>query len=111
MENHHQANDGEGKPRGPQPRVTGCCLVQLAALCGCVWTGLSLGLRYAKGGPLLPGIGKVLLGLVLGFIAGVLAAIVILYLDHLSEQWALRRYRRMQGEDDSESEGGAQPGR
>ncbi len=94
MNDRQQTKGSEGNRPDRGPMVSGCCIVQLVALLGCIWTGASLGVRYAHGDPPLFAVGKVLLGLVLGLVAGILAAIVILWIDHVTAEWPLRRHER-----------------
>ena len=91
MDDRQQAKGSEGRGPNRGPMVSGCCVVQLVALLGCIWTGASLGVRYAHGDPPVVAVGKVVLGLVLGLVAGILAAILVLWIDHVTEEWPLRR--------------------
>lgn len=94
MDERQQANGSEDKGPDRGPMVSGCCIGQLVALLGCVWTGVSLGVRYAHGDPPVVATGKILLGSVLGLVAGSLAALAILWIDHVTTEWSLRRPKR-----------------
>ena len=105
MDNHQQTSDGDAGEPGLGPMMGPCCILQLLALLGCIWTGVRLGLRYASGDPPLLAAGKVLLGLVLGFVGGALAATLLLCVDHITGEWSLRRYRRSQEREARQSGG------
>jgi hypothetical protein len=94
MDDRQQANGNEDREPDRGPMVSGCCIGQLVALLGCIWTGASLGVRYAHGDPPVVAVGKVLLGLGLGLVAGILAAILVLWIDHVTAEWPLRREGR-----------------